>query len=120
MSRDDLVNTNKAIVKQVTEEVVKYSPNSILIIVSNPLDAMCHVAYKFSGFPKHRVIGMAGILDSARMSCFLAEALDVSSRISTRSCSAGTEIQWCPLPRYSTCAGIPIPELLPKGQDRVR
>src|SRR5713226_5982601 len=75
MSRDDLINTNKSIVKAVTEEIVKYSPNTILIIVSNPLDAMCHVAYKASGFPKHRVIGMAGILDSARMRCFLAEAL---------------------------------------------
>src|SRR5262249_36290153 len=62
MSRDDLINTNKGIVKQVTEEIVKQSPNSILIIVSNPLDAMCHVAYKVSGFPKHRVIGMAGVL----------------------------------------------------------
>src|SRR6201995_1582660 len=78
MSRDDLLNTNTAIVKSVTEQIVKFSPNCILIIVSNPLDAMTYVAYKASGFPKHRVMGMAGVLDSARMRCFLAEELNVS------------------------------------------
>ena len=116
MSRDDLINTNKAIVKQVTDEVVKYSPNSILIIVSNPLDAMCHVAYKASGFPKHRVIGMAGVLDSARMRCFLAEALDVSVENVSAFVLGGHGDTMVPLPRYSTCAGIPIPDLLPKEQ----
>ena len=78
MSRDDLLKTNADIVSKVVDEVVRRSPNSILIVVSNPLDAMCQVALKRSGFPKHRVIGMAGVLDSARMRCFLAEALDVS------------------------------------------
>ncbi|MEW6731846.1 MAG: malate dehydrogenase [Acidobacteriota bacterium] len=116
MSRDDLVNTNKGIVRQVTEEIVKYSPNSILIIVSNPLDAMCHVAYKVSGFPKHRVIGMAGVLDSARMRCFLAEALDVSVENVTAFVLGGHGDTMVPLPRYSTCAGIPITELLPKDK----
>lgn len=114
MSRDDLINTNKNIVRSVTEEIVKYSPNTILIIVSNPLDAMCHVAYKASGFPKHRVMGMAGVLDSARMSCFLAEALDVSVENINSFVLGGHGDTMVPLPRYSTCAGIPIPELLPK------
>jgi malate dehydrogenase len=114
MSRDDLINTNKNIVKSVTEEIVKYSPNTILIIVSNPLDAMCHVAYKASGFPKNRVMGMAGVLDSARMSCFLAEALDVSVENINSFVLGGHGDTMVPLPRYSTCAGIPIPELLPK------
>src|SRR5262249_48857331 len=78
MSRDDLLNTNAKIVASVTENVVKHSPDCVLIIVSNPLDAMCQVALKTSKFPKHRVIGMAGVLDSARMRWFIAEALDVS------------------------------------------
>jgi malate dehydrogenase len=78
MSRDDLLKTNAEIVTKVVTEVVSRSPDSILIVVSNPLDAMCQVAFRRSGFPKHRVIGMAGVLDSARMRCFLAEALDVS------------------------------------------
>jgi malate dehydrogenase len=114
MSRDDLINTNKNIVKSVTEEIVKYSPNTILIIVSNPLDAMCHVAHKASGFPKHRVLGMAGVLDSARMSCFLAEALEVSVENINSFVLGGHGDTMVPLPRYSTCAGIPIPDLLPK------
>lgn len=114
MSRDDLINTNKNIVKSVTEEIVKYSPNTILIIVSNPLDAMCHVAHKASGFPKNRVLGMAGVLDSARMSCFLAEALEVSVENINSFVLGGHGDTMVPLPRYSTCAGIPIPDLLPK------
>lgn len=114
MSRDDLINTNKNIVRSVTEEVVKYSPNCIIIIVSNPLDAMCHVAYKASGFPKNRVMGMAGVLDSARMSCFLAEALNVSVENINSFVLGGHGDTMVPLPRYSTCAGIPITELLPK------
>jgi len=78
MSRDDLIGTNAGIVKAVTQQIVKYSPNAILIIVSNPLDAMCHVAYEASGFPKNRVIGMAGVLDSARFRAFIAMELNVS------------------------------------------
>ena len=116
MSRDDLLRTNADIVSKVVDEVVKRSPDSILIVVSNPLDAMCQVAFKRSGFPKHRVIGMAGVLDSARMRCFLAEALDVSVENVTAFVLGGHGDTMVPLPRYSTCAGIPITELLPKEQ----
>ncbi len=116
MSRDDLLRTNADIVRSVTKEVVRYSPNTILIIVSNPLDAMCQVALKRSGFPKHRVIGMAGVLDSARMRCFLAEALDVSVENVTAFVLGGHGDTMVPLPRYSTCAGIPVTELIPKEQ----
>jgi malate dehydrogenase len=116
MSRDDLLKTNADIVSKVVDQVVKFSPNSILIIVSNPLDAMCQVAFKRSGFPKHRVIGMAGVLDSARMRCFLAEALDVSVENVTAFVLGGHGDTMVPLPRYSTCAGIPVTELLPKDQ----
>ena len=116
MSRDDLLKTNADIVSKVVDEIVKRSPNSILIIVSNPLDAMCQVALKRSGFPKHRVIGMAGVLDSARMRCFLAEALDVSVENVTAFVLGGHGDTMVPLPRFSTCAGIPITELLPKDQ----
>jgi malate dehydrogenase len=116
MSRDDLLKTNADIVSKVVDEVVRRSPNSILIIVSNPLDAMAQVALKRSGFPKHRVIGMAGVLDSARMRCFLAEALDVSVENVTAFVLGGHGDTMVPLPRYSTCAGIPITELLTKDQ----
>src|ERR1044071_4173274 len=115
MSRDDLLKTNADIVGKVVDECVKRSPNSILIIVSNPLDAMCQVALRRSGFPKHRVIGMAGVLDSARMRCFLAEALDVSVENVTAFVLGGHGDTMVPLPRFSTCAGIPITELLPKS-----
>jgi malate dehydrogenase len=114
MSRDDLLNTNAGIVGSVTEEVVKHSPHCIIIVVSNPLDAMSQVAFKKSGFPKQRVIGMAGVLDSARMRTFLAEALDVSVENVTAFVLGGHGDTMVPLPRYSTCAGIPITELLPK------
>ncbi len=114
MSRDELLRTNADIVGKVVDEVVRRSPNSILVVVSNPLDAMCQVALRRSGFPKHRVIGMAGVLDSARMRCFLAEALDVSVENVTAFVLGGHGDTMVPLPRYSTCAGIPIPELLPK------
>jgi len=114
MSRDDLLNTNAGIVSSVTEEIVKYSPNCIIIVVSNPLDAMAQVAWKKSGFPKHRVVGMAGILDSARMRCFLAEALNVSVENVSAFVLGGHGDTMVPLPRYSTCGGIPITELLPK------
>ena len=114
MSRDDLLRTNADIVGKVVDEIVRRSPSSILIVVSNPLDAMCQVALRRSGFPKHRVIGMAGVLDSARMRSFLAEALDVSVENVTAFVLGGHGDTMVPLPRYSTCAGIPIPELLPK------
>ncbi len=114
MSRDDLLNTNAGIVGSVTEEIVKHSPNCIIIVVSNPLDAMSQVAFKKSGFPKNRVIGMAGVLDSARMRTFLAEALNVSVENVTAFVLGGHGDTMVPLPRYSTCAGIPITELLPK------
>ncbi|HEV7903298.1 MAG TPA: malate dehydrogenase [Pyrinomonadaceae bacterium] len=116
MSRDDLLKTNAGIVSSVVDEVVKYSPDTILIIVSNPLDAMAQVAYKRSGFPKHRVLGMAGVLDSARMRCFLAEALNVSVENVTAFVLGGHGDTMVPLPRYSTCAGIPVTELLSPEQ----
>jgi malate dehydrogenase len=114
MSRDDLLNTNAKIVGAVTESVAKYSPNAILIIVSNPLDAMCLVAMRVSKFPKHRVLGMAGVLDSARMRSFIAEALDVSMENVHAMVLGGHGDTMVPLPRFSTVAGIPITELLSK------
>jgi malate dehydrogenase len=116
MSRDDLLNTNAGIVKAVTQQVVKFSPNSILIIVSNPLDAMCTVALKTSGFPKSRVLGMAGVLDSARMRTFIAEALNVSAENVHAMVLGGHGDTMVPMPRFSTVAGIPITELLPKDK----
>lgn len=116
MSRDDLLNTNAGIVGSVTEQIARTSPNAIIIVVSNPLDAMTQVAFKRSGFPKNRVIGMAGVLDSARMRCFLAEALNVSVENVNAFVLGGHGDTMVPLPRYSTCAGIPVTELLPKEQ----
>ncbi|MBI4376920.1 MAG: malate dehydrogenase [Elusimicrobia bacterium] len=116
MSRDDLLNTNAGIVRSVTEQAVRFSPNCVLIIVSNPLDAMCLVALRTSGFPKHRVIGMAGVLDSARMRCFIAEALDVSAESVHAMVLGGHGDTMVPLPRFSTVNGIPITELLPKDK----
>ncbi len=113
MSRDDLISTNAGIVKQVTEQIAKYSPECILIIVSNPLDAMCHVAYEASGFPKNRVIGMAGVLDSARFRTFIAMELNVSVENTHAFVLGGHGDTMVPLPRYSTVAGIPITELMP-------
>jgi malate dehydrogenase len=117
MSRDDLISTNAGIVKSVTEQVVQKSPQAILIIVSNPLDAMCHVAYETSSFPKERVIGMAGVLDSARFRAFIAMELNVSVENTHAFVLGGHGDTMVPLPRYSTVAGIPITELLP--QDRI-
>jgi malate dehydrogenase len=114
MSRDDLLKTNAEIVKSCTENAVKHSPNCILILVSNPLDAMCQVALKASGFPKQRVIGMAGVLDSARMRCFLAEAMDVSIENVHAMVLGGHGDTMVPMPRFSTVNGIPITELLSK------
>jgi malate dehydrogenase len=113
MSRDDLISTNAGIVKQVAEQIAKYSPECILIIVSNPLDAMCHVAYEASGFPKNRVIGMAGVLDSARFRAFIAMELNVSVENTHAFVLGGHGDTMVPLPRYSTVAGIPITELMP-------
>jgi len=105
---------NYEIVKGVTEQVVKYSPNSILIVVSNPLDAMVQTAFRVSGFPKQRVIGMAGVLDSARFRTFIAMELNVSVENIHAFVLGGHGDTMVPLPRYSTVAGIPITELLPK------
>ncbi len=112
MSRDDLLATNAGIVKKVTQEVAKQSPQAILIIVSNPLDAMCHVAFEASGFPKQRVIGMAGVLDSARFRAFIAMELNVSVENTHAFVLGGHGDTMVPLPRYSSVAGIPIPELM--------
>jgi malate dehydrogenase len=112
MSRDDLISTNAGIMKNVAEEVAKYSPNAVLIIVSNPLDAMCHVAYEASGFPKNRVIGMAGVLDSARFRAFIAMELNVSIENTHAFVLGGHGDTMVPLPRYSTVSGIPITELI--------
>ena len=116
MSRDDLISTNAGIMKKVTEQVVKYSPDSILIIVSNPLDAMCHVAYEASGFPKNRIMGMAGILDSARFRAFIAMELNVSVENTHAFVLGGHGDTMVPLPRFSTVSGIPITELIPKDR----
>jgi malate dehydrogenase len=113
MSRDDLLSTNRGIIRSVTKEVVKYSPNAILIIVSNPLDAMCHVAMEESGFPKHKVIGMAGVLDSARFRAFISMELSVSVENIHALVMGGHGDTMVPLPRFSTVAGVPITELIP-------
>jgi malate dehydrogenase len=112
MSRDDLLTTNAGIVKKVTQEVAARSPEAILIIVSNPLDAMCHVAYDASRFPKQRVIGMAGVLDSARFRAFIAMELNVSVENTHAFVLGGHGDTMVPLPRYSSVAGIPITELM--------
>lgn len=111
MSRDDLLLKNAGIVKDVIENVAVRSPNSILIMVTNPLDAMAHLALKVSGFPKHRVIGMAGVLDSARFRTFIADALSVSVENTHAFVLGGHGDEMVPLVRYSTVAGIPITEL---------
>src|SRR5579885_3329878 len=117
MSRDDLLKANYEVVKGVVQGVVKYSPNAILIVVTNPMDAMAQSAFKVSGFPKNRVIGMAGVLDSARMSTFIAQELGVSVENVHSFVLGGHGDDMVPLPRYSTVAGIPLPDLLP--QDRI-
>lgn len=112
MSRDDLVNTNAGIVKSVTEQVVKFSPNTILIILSNPVDAMTYVAFKTSGFPKERVIGQAGVLDTARFNAFVAEELGVSVE-EVRGFVLGVHgDDMVPLVRYSNVGGVPLEKLL--------
>jgi len=115
MSRDDLLNVNYKIMQQVTEQIVKHSPNCILIVVSNPLDAMAQAVYKLSKFPRERVIGMAGVLDSARMRAFIAKELNVSVENVHAFVLGGHGDTMLPLPRYSTVAGIPITDLMEKG-----
>jgi malate dehydrogenase len=114
MSRDDLLKANYAVVKGVVEAITKLSPGAILIIVTNPLDAMAQAAFKVSGFSKNRVIGMAGVLDSARMSTFVAAELGVSVENVHSFVLGGHGDDMVPLPRYSTVAGIPLPDLLPR------
>lgn len=112
MSRDDLLSTNMVIMRDVVREIASAAPDAILIIVSNPLDAMCHVALENSGFPRERVIGMAGVLDSARFCAFIAMELDVSME-DIRACVLGGHGDtMVPIPRYSTVAGVPITELM--------
>jgi malate dehydrogenase len=112
MSRDELVATNAGIVKAVVEQAVTHSPNAILIVVTNPLDAMCHVAMQASGFPRERVLGMAGVLDSARFRTFIAQELGVSVEDTHAFVLGGHGDTMVPLPRYSTVAGVPITELM--------
>jgi malate dehydrogenase len=114
MSRDDLLKANFDVIKAVVEAIVKLSPDSILIVVTNPLDAMAQAALKVSGFPKHRVLGMAGVLDSARMSTFVAEELKVSVENVHSFVLGGHGDDMVPLARFSTVAGIPLPELISK------
>ena len=114
MSRDDLLKANYDVVKAVVEQIVKHSPNCIIIVVTNPLDAMAQAAFRVSGFPKNRVLGMAGVLDSARMSAFVAMECKVSVENVHSFVLGGHGDDMVPLPRYSTVAGIPLPDLLPK------
>jgi len=116
MSRDDLLAKNTSIVKAVTEQIAKYSPNAHLIIVSNPLDAMVYVAQKVSGFPTNRVMGMAGVLDAARFQAFIAMELKVSVENVNAFVLGGHGDSMVPLPRYTTVAGIPLPELMPAAK----
>ncbi|MGA9406773.1 MAG: malate dehydrogenase [Bacteroidota bacterium] len=117
MSRDDLLNTNAGILKTVTEQAVAKSPKAILIVVSNPLDVMVYVALKVSGFDRHRVMGMAGILDTARFRTFIAMELNVSVEDVTAFVLGGHGDSMVPLPRYTSVAGIPLGDLLP--QERI-
>src|SRR4051794_24972388 len=116
MSRDDLLRTNMGIVRSVTREAVKSSPEAILIVVSNPLDAMCHVAFEEAGFPRERVIGMAGVLDSARFRTFIAEAADVSVEDVSAMVLGGHGGTRGPIPRSSTVSGGPLTQTLEPAQ----
>jgi malate dehydrogenase len=120
MSRDDLLATNAKIMKSVVSQAVRFSPQAVLIVVSNPLDAMCHVAFEASRFPKNRVLGMAGVLDSARFRTFIARELNVSVENTHAFVLGGHGDTMVPLPRFSTVAGIPITELMdPATIDRL-
>jgi malate dehydrogenase len=116
MSRDDLLRTNMGIVRSVTEQAVQQSPDAILVVVSNPLDAMCHVAFAAADFPRERVIGMAGVLDSARFRTFIAEATDVSVEDVSAMVLGGHGDTMVPISRYSTVAGVPITQILEPEQ----
>lgn len=116
MTRDDLIETNAGIVKSVTENVAKYSPNAIIIVVSNPLDVMTYQAHLTSGFSRNKVMGMAGILDTARYRAFLAEELNVSGKEIQAILMGGHGDTMVPLPRYTTVAGIPVTELVSKDK----
>ena len=118
MSRDDLLIKNAGIVRSVVQASASKSPNGVLIVVTNPLDAMCHVAMQASGFPRERVLGMAGVLDSARFRTFIAEELGVSVADTSAFVLGGHGDTMVPLPRYSTVAGIPITDLL--SPDRIQ
>jgi malate dehydrogenase len=116
MSRDDLIATNAGIVKTVTENVVKYSPNAIIIVVSNPLDVMTYCAYLNANMPSSRVFGMAGVLDTARYRAFLAEELNVSPKDIQAVLMGGHGDTMVPLPRYTTVGGIPVTELIDEAR----
>ncbi|MFC3879296.1 malate dehydrogenase [Algoriphagus namhaensis] len=116
MTRDDLIETNAGIVKSVTEQVIQHSPNAIIIIVSNPLDVMTYQAHLTSKFPRNKVMGMAGILDTARYRAFIAEALNVSPKEIQAILMGGHGDTMVPLPRYTTVAGIPVTELIEKDK----
>jgi len=116
MSRDDLLNTNAGIVKQVSEQVKKTSPKAIVIVVSNPLDVMCYVAKEVTGFPRERVLGMAGVLDTARYRAFLAEALDVSVRDIQAMVLGGHGDTMVPLISYTSVSGIPVAQLMERSK----
>src|SRR5579871_1556710 len=116
MSRDDLLATNSKIVKECAEGICKYSPNCTIIVVSNPLDAMAFVAKKVSGFPRNRIIGMAGVLDSARFRSFIAEALDVSVKDVQAFVLGGHGDTMVPMPRHCSVGGVPLTEIMPKDQ----
>ena len=116
MSRDDLLSTNAKIVKECAGQTAKHSPNAVLIIVSNPLDAMCHIAMQASGFPRERVLGMAGVLDGARFRSFIAMEAGVSVQDVQAFVFGGHGDTMVPMPRYVTVGGIPLPQLLKKEQ----
>src|SRR5437867_1937386 len=116
MSRDDLVRTNADIVKQVAQQIKQSSPNAIVVVVSNPLDVMCWVTKQVTGFPRERVIGMAGVLDTARYRAFIAEALDVSVEDVQAMVLGGHGDTMVPLVAYTTVSGIPVTQLLDKAR----
>lgn len=118
MERSDLITTNASIVKEVSEQVAKYAPNCIIVVVSNPLDVLCYCAYKSSGFPDNRVMGMSGLLDEARYKSFISEALNVSTKDIQALILGGHGKTMVPMPRYTTVGGIPIRNLL--SEDKVQ
>lgn len=118
MERSDLIATNARIVKEVSQQVAKYSPNAVIIVVSNPLDALCYCVWKSSGFPANRVMGMSGQLDVARYKSFIAEALNVSTKDIQALILGGHGKSMVPMPRYTTIGGIPIRNLL--SEDKVQ